>query len=120
MLEWRIYYGDRTTYSSEDGSPFDAPPDNVQAIVFVDPTVGRGIVAKRSIYYWVPEEGQWSGLMDQLGYGLFDYLRQPGARKVIFGRTISNAAYDAVIRQAVTDPDFPVKSANLPGEEFER
>jgi hypothetical protein len=30
--KWKIYYGDGSTYSSSDGSPFDAPAHNVQII----------------------------------------------------------------------------------------
>ena len=117
---WKIFYGDGSTYSNLDGSPYDAPSDNVQAIVIRDPTIGRGIVAKCDLYWWVESEQQWFGLMDKLGYGLFDYLRQPGPKKVIFGRTVSNADYDAAIKAAIADPDFPPKSARHPTENFER
>lgn len=117
-MRWKIYYGDGSTYSDLDGSPFDASPDNVQVIVMKDEKHGRLLVGKCDMYWWVEEEGEWFGLMDRLGYGLFDYLRQPGPKKVIFGRTTSNEAYDAVIKAAIADPDFPPKSAKAPGEEF--
>jgi hypothetical protein len=114
-LLWRIYYGDGSTYSNEDGSPFAAPPDNVQAVVYVDKEHGRIINAMRDFYWWVEAENEWWG--GDL-FGVWDYLRQPGPKKVIFARSVNHAQYNAVIKEALATPDFPPKSAIAPGERF--
>lgn len=112
-MKWRIYYGDGSTYSNKDGKPFDAPPDNVQAIVFADRDHGRIINAMRDFYWWMGDEWYGGDL-----FGLFDHLRQPGPRKVLFARSIPNEQYQEIIKTALADPDFPPKSANAPGERF--
>lgn len=104
---FRIYYADGSTY---DGDPFVAPPDGVICIVKLDQDNGRFLVAQRD-YYWF--DGEWFG--GDL-FGLFDHLRQPGPRKVVFGRFVTNRVYQKVIGKALADPDFPPKSARHPEE----
>ena len=108
---WRVFYGDDATYSNEDGSPFDAPALNVQCIVHSDPEVGRTIRAKCD-FYWLVGDSWHGGDI----FGLWDYLTRPGAKKVIFGRSLAPDEYDAVLKAALTDPDFPPKSARREGE----
>lgn len=57
-------------------------------------------------YYW-PLSGEWWG--GDL-FGLFQYLIEPGWSKVLFGQTIGNREFRAVLKRACEDPDFPVKS----------
>lgn len=119
MLTWRIYYGDGTTFSNEDGSPFNAPTRNVQGIVHHDVNVGKKIVAKKDVYWWNDVEGCWYGCADRNLIGFWDYLGEAGTAKyILIGRSISDEQYDAVIKQMINDPDFPVKSALLPDEEI--
>jgi hypothetical protein len=82
-MKWRIYYGDGSLYSDGDGSPFDAPGRDVQAIAVEDAQVGRTIHSRRDFYWW-SSIGWWGGDL----FGLYDYLLTPGPRKVIFGRSL--------------------------------
>lgn len=109
-MKWRIYYGDGSTY---DGDPFLAPPDNVQCVVIADPDHGRILRAMKDFYWWIGDEWYGGDL-----FGLFDYLRQPGPKKVIFARSLSDRQYQATIKAALADPDFLPKSAMAPGERF--
>ena len=45
-----------------------------------------------------------------------DYLRRPGWKKVIEGRTTDRAIYKQTLLAMQADPDFPVKSALQAGE----
>lgn len=114
-MNWRIYYGDGSTYSDEDGPVEGAPSLNVQAIVQRDPSIhgtgrfvlhGGGQRPNRvpvDYYCWDREQGIWLGT--DL-FGLFDYLQRPGWKRVLFGRTLNDGAYQEIIYKAGEDPDF--------------
>lgn len=114
-LQWRIWYGDGTTFSSAEGSPYYAPRQNVQVIAGADPLVGRYMAAARDAYWWDISAQRWFG-GDR--WGEWDYMCQLGPRVVLYGRTVSDDAYNACIAAALADPDFPKKSAIGRAEEF--
>lgn len=89
---WRIYYADREPFSSEDGSPFDAPARGVLAILDVHAQVMTGF----DFYWWAGEE--WIG-----GdiFGLWDYLAAPGLKTVKFGRTVPDSQYREAVDKAI-------------------
>jgi hypothetical protein len=115
-MRWRVYYGDGSTFSDEDGTIEMTPALNVQAIVQSDPDphgTGRHVIhgggqrpnrVPIDYYWWDPGRGMWVG--GDL-FGLWDYLTRPGWRKVLFGRTIPDQDYQAIIVRAGDDPDFP-------------
>lgn len=118
-MRWRIYYDDGATYSDEDGPVELAPCDGVIAIAQADATVGREILHAKHFYVW--DGGRWLPVGDQSApgdghWGLFDYLRRPGWRKLVAGRTVRHEVYSRVYQRAMTDPDLPPKSARLPLE----
>lgn len=113
-LAWRIYYGDGSVFSSEDGPPQDAPCLDVQAIVQPHAEVGRVVVAGHRLtecedalckkdYYWFESgewyAGDWTGL-------ILNYLQHPGHKVVKFGKTISDERFNAIMRRATRDSDF--------------
>ena len=115
-LGWRIYYGDGSTYDENDGPPAEAPKRNVQAIVVTDDAVGFAVMESFDFYWYDPvdrEPDEWYG-GDR--FGLFDYLIRPGSKIVLFGRSIPTAEYEAIVKAAREDPDFPRKSATNPSE----
>ena len=112
QLQWRIYYGDGSTFDSSMGSPSEAPARDVQAIVQPDEQAGRVVISKWDYYYW-QERGCWYGCDI---FGLFDYLCRPGWKTVKFGRTLLNDEYTAIFVRAAEDPGFPRKSAKYEGE----
>jgi len=114
IMKWRIYYGDGTTF---DGSVEDAPGDNVQVIVQQSISHGRTIIAGgrdfRGGFYWWENDLGWN-VGDNIG--LILYLTRPGWKKVVFGQTILDETYREIYGQAVSDPDFPVKTGWDRGE----
>jgi hypothetical protein len=111
MMKWRVYYGDGSTFSNEDGDPSEAPALNVQIIIVRDDDphsqLGRYAVHKFDFYWW--DDPDWFG--GEL-FGLFDYLSRPGHKRVLFGRTVGNADFQAIVDRALADPDFIRKSKN--------
>lgn len=111
-MDWRIYYDDGSTYSSEDGCAENAPAFGVQAIVQRDfddeiHNVGRYVLSSPMVdgndYYWF-ERGAWYG--GEI-FGLWDYLSRLGPRKVIFGRVVEKGRFREIRDRAMADPDFP-------------
>jgi hypothetical protein len=100
---YRIYYDDASTYS---GAVEFAPCEGVVVVVQADPDVGREIWHLKDFYYF--EHGRWWGA-DR--WGMEDYLRRPGWRKIVAGRNTSYANYSALFDRAAHDPDFPPRSA---------
>ena len=110
MIDWRVYYSDGSTFDSTQGAPHDATAVDVQAIVMRDPDpgsargVGRQILSGKDYYYF--EHGQWFSCDI---FGLYDFLIRNGL--VLFGRNVSDEKFEATYAKALTDPDFPPKSA---------
>lgn len=94
---WRIYYDGGATFSSEDGSPFDAPAWGV--LVILDKEQEREYhnpVHQRDYYLHV--DGGWVGVDFT---GLLDRLTAMGIVKV--GRTVHEAEYMRAIEAAIRD-----------------
>lgn len=109
-MHWRVYYGDGST-ADDAVDPFLVPGLDVQAIVQADPDVGRYVLHHKDFYWWVG--GQWH---QGDHFGLWDYLQRPGPKKVVFGRSLDNLSYKAVLSRAMSDPGFAAKSGLRPGE----
>lgn len=117
-MQWRVFYDDGTTVDSR--TPLeDVRGDGVQVIVQRDDAVGdlyavgRELLFDADFYCWRDDRWFRCDL-----YGLFDYLRLPGLKKVLAGRTAHRAAYKAALLRAQQDTDFPVKSALQAGERW--
>lgn len=113
MTRWKIYYSDGSTFSDKDGDPFNAPGRGVQMIVHEHSEVGRHLLGREDNYWW--SGSRWFG--GDL-FGLYDYLQEPGPKKVIFGRVIDNESFKRITQAALNDPEFPPKSAKLQGERY--
>ena len=114
--EWRIYYGDGSTFDSLQGSPWEAPGYDVQCIVYPDEDVGRVVLHRWDFYLYNLLEKEWYG-SDLLG--LMDHLchdREQSFCAVKQGRTITTPQFRSVFQRASHDPDFPTKSATSTGE----
>ena len=98
-MRWKIYYGDGSTYSDRDGSPFYAPSINVQVIAreLASSPTGFSLMHGKDAYFWRENLG-WNGC-DQAG--LWDYLLNTiGPKQVIFGRSIRDDVYWATVERA--------------------
>lgn len=105
MPNWKIFYDDGKHFSG--GCPWEAPGLGVLIIVEKDPECGRRLVSGYDFYIW--RDQQWYGV-DY--FGLIDYLIQPGEKKVLLGRTVTNERYNEVYHQAIADPDFQPKTSS--------
>lgn len=83
-MDWRIYYTDGSTFSSDDGVPEEAP--------------GWGVVV-------IPQyhDGWWGHDLA----GLLDCLARPGPNIVMHGRTVSKEDWQRFLSLANHDPEFP-------------
>lgn len=115
-MGWKIYYGDGTTYSSNQGGPDEAPARNVQVIVLSDKYHGWYTQAKSDYYVW-DERGE--GEMRWWGvdiFGLYDYMIEPGWKRVLYGRTLTSDRFQEIFKMAMQDEEFPKKTAFDPAE----
>lgn len=112
MRRFRIHYDDGSTVSGDIAT---VPCDGVIVIAQEDAEVGRELLHMKDFYYW--EHDRWFGC--DL-YGLFDYLRRPGWKKIVAGRNTTPANYHRLMDRARLDPDLPGKTARLTGELVER
>jgi hypothetical protein len=88
---WTIYYGNGSTFSDGDGSPFEAPRRDVQVIVQSDPRVGWRWISGRDYFVWEPERGGWRETDDWRDHALD--ARQP---LILFGRWLTDAEWAAL------------------------
>ncbi len=115
MLRWRIYYADGSTYSSDDGSANGAPTYGVQAVCQPCPDVGLETLHAFDYYTYMYK--RWLGFTGR--DALVDHVATyaPAIKALVVGRQIPREQYQAVMRVALHDPDFPRKSATHQGEE---
>ena len=107
VLTWRIYYGDGSTYDNTLGTPLDAPPLDVQVIVYAHKTEGRKIIHLWDWCYWVGDEWWGSdlhGLLDQL-------LHTNNVTAVKQGRNVKNETYQELLKRAINDADFQLMAS---------
>lgn len=114
VIRWKIYYSDNTTFSNLDGEPNDAPGYGVQAVCQPEP--GVGLETLHAFDYYIFAKGQWRGLCGH--DGLVDHVvaYAPEVEALVVGRQIPRQEYQAIMRLALHDPDFPRKSAKHDGE----
>lgn len=118
MLDWKIYYGDGSTFSNEDGEPHTIPEGKrhnvmVCAVANKDLT-GRDCWNQSDFYIhridqgWVPVD--WTGLLDQMLHcaHLIDCVLQ--------GRTCETEAFKEILKRARTEPGLPSKSGEQRNE----
>lgn len=122
---WKIFYHDRTTFSSNDGSWADAPAWGVMGVAFVDEVVGYS--RDSGDFYILPpwsKDQPWAcdhwGLMDyllqiqaldpseRLTSKSAEYLEAAGVK---FGRSVRSDEWQEIIRWMDNDPELPRKSA---------
>ena len=110
-MKWKIYYGDGTTFGSQDGLPQDAPGLDVQVIVMESKNHGWMTQAGDHYYIWDCRGGEtrWWGV-DR--FGLDEYLFYSSGFKVAkSGRKLSTEQFSKIFRRASNDPDFPAKTS---------
>lgn len=100
---WRIYYGDGTEFSSEDGTAFDAPRTNVQVIAFTNPNTGKtDLLSQSDYYYYEPECNDW-GWWHCSREGLLLHLMRAKRPLILFGSMIRTSQFNSIEAKAVKD-----------------
>jgi hypothetical protein len=89
---YTIFYGDGSEYS---GPPEDAPARDVQVIAQKHPLVGIELIAGKDYYIW--DNGRWRGVDT---FGMFDYLIEPGWKRVLMGRTMLQSEFRDIFKKA--------------------
>ena len=102
MPDFRIYYDGGSTY---EGAPENAPAFGVLVIIEKDKDSGRRYVMTKDYFCWVGDK--WLAT-DQIG--MWDYMQQPGWKKVLFGRMVDNDYWYSVMKRVIADPDFPART----------
>lgn len=97
MLTWRIYYSDGSSFSNEDGEPWEAPSVDVQIVAQGDDLLFYHdyYLYRSDLELWIPCNGR-DGLLDQL---------MASARyidAVINGRYMDNKAWQALLHKVRT------------------
>lgn len=114
-VEFRIYYGDGSTY---EGPIAGASPVDVQCIVVPDCRgsayeVGRLVLHSWDFYLYA--EGSWLGLNGTVD--LVDHLLFRSVEKVLKGRMIPHEKYEEILTRANKEKGFPRKSGHSPVRE---
>ena len=105
MIDWRIYYSDGDTFSSDEGDPGDAPGWSAQIVLVKDEEVGRRLICMSD--YYIYHDAAWLGV-DFVG--LMDHLVNELCI-VKVGRMITKSQWRDLHDLAIADKDFPQKSA---------
>jgi hypothetical protein len=113
---WWIVYGDRTLVAGSGAEDaYAAPSRDVQAVISACPEHGWELWRRvnSDFYCYMADRDTWRGCDD---FGLWDYLTEPGPRKVLFGRTMFNDEFNALMAWVQEHPDLPIKHGWRPGE----
>jgi hypothetical protein len=110
---WRIYYANGRKYDSERGTPAEATPTGVIAIVQKRDSLHwpYEVVHRFDWYWWRPDERAWYGGDT---YGMIDQMMHCGAMWPKQGRAVSDDQFAKIIHQATHDPDFPIGGKDAP------
>ncbi len=94
MSKWIIYYDDGGTFSSDEGSPEEAPLDGIQVIA--DKLDGQPqYLFDRDFYYW-------TGDMWVHGYQRdFECWVRSIAKQIKYGVVTSKENYDGILKEAL-------------------
>lgn len=98
---WRIYYEDESTFSSDDGSPFEAPRTGVQVIAYRDGD-GVSLLSQADYYYYEPEraDGGWWHCSPE---GMTLHLIRARRPLIVFGSMIKLDKFTEIEVRAIKD-----------------
>ena len=103
-MNWRIYYDGGRVFTSEDGTPWDAPRTGVQIIVQEHDRVGWEILNSADEYYYEADKRGW---YEAKGFTFYEHLIRAKRPLIVFGRMVSNAEYSALLTQVKADLPKP-------------
>ena len=98
--KWVIYYTNGDKFTSDDGSPWDAPRRSIQAIVSSNPEVGFDWAHGSDYFYYEEETGGWHSA-DM--FTLWDHLVRAKYPCPGFGRMMSDVDWKDMWQRARED-----------------
>ena len=97
--DWKIWYDDRSTFSSRNWMPDHVPIDGVQAILQWLPNDNYEIIPPADYYWWLGDRWASGGVP-----GLERMLRkQEPSRVILFGRWASSELYEKIMAEVHQD-----------------
>lgn len=106
-MQWRIYYEDGSTFSDEDGTPWDAPREGVEVIQHPEGKEGKWSLMGHSDYYvWEPERCDWGWNWCNL-YDLRRYLVRCKHPLVLHGAMIRSSQFTEIEKRALAELPGP-------------
>lgn len=106
---WIIYYGDGSTFSDSDGSPFEALRTDVQVILQTHEPSPSGycLTLGKTYYYWQDDEGWWP--TDERGHQAWLVKCPPGRLQVLVGENCPD--FQEILKRAVAHKKALIGSA---------
>ncbi len=104
-MQWKIYYANGSTWSSNEGNPASVPTHyGVACIQQLEPVLNREIVNRWELYRFESSSSLWFGTTDE---EIIDRLlaRKP-IPACVAGVRLSRADFLPLYRAALNDPDF--------------
>lgn len=102
-MKWRIYYADGSTFSDSDGSPFEAPRQDVQVITYLNPNTGKyDRLSQADYYYYEPECCDW-GWWHCSPQGMMLHLLRAKSPLILFGAMVLTKQFTKIEVQALND-----------------
>jgi len=96
MKWWRIYYEGGKVFTSEDGSPYDAPRIGVQVIAEEHPAAGYELIFGSDYYCFDPDRrGWWRGDI----FTAMDHLMRARRQCLLFGRIVDDEEWRALFER---------------------
>ncbi len=97
--DWMVFYDDGSTFSSEQGMPWEAPAVGVLILLQVDGNGKWVQYMQQTAYCW-----EWRTLGEWVpcdAIGVMDYMfHHEGPKAVLFGRWTSDTNYERIRRRA--------------------
>lgn len=97
-MTWRIYYGDLSVFTDKDGTPWDAPRQNVQAIAQKDDRVGWRLISGKDFFIYEEAVGGWR----ETDF-IHDHLLRAKTPLVLYGRQMTDEAWFSLFRKITTE-----------------
>ena len=116
-MRFKIYYGDGSVY---EGPIEDAPAVDVQVIAIADQRGSSYELGRKVLKGWdwyACYEDDWvgfNGTADLADHVLYNLTR---IKRILKGRMLPKGEWEAILKQATTDPGLPRKSARDPNIE---
>ena len=110
-MRWKIYFVDGDTFSSEDGSPNEAPLKGVAVITVEDGRCGRRVLKYCDWYRYDHDYDRW---FDCTEFDVLLHLTRHGSVVARRGQYMADDAFEKILIAAHDDPFIKAFSPDEP------